>query len=103
MPSQSHRDDLPAHYYRSGFLRQVAAAIIRSAARRQHATPRRPSIRAEVIVGEPQRPATTDRPTSAPRQEPRALPASPQHPRVQAEATEQTRERVRRRAERRDQ
>jgi hypothetical protein len=45
MPSQSHRDDLPAHY-RVQFLRRVAAAVIQSADRRRYAAPRRPGDRA---------------------------------------------------------
>lgn len=103
MPSTNLRDGLPAHM-RVQILRRVAAAVIRSAERgRQHVTARRPSIRAEVIVGEPERASAPNRTTTTPRQQPRALPAAPQRPYIEADTSERARERVRRRTERNEQ
>lgn len=96
MPSQSHRDNLPAHYYRVQFLRRMAAAVIRSAERRGDAVPRRPGIRATAPVERRRPAAPADSPEVA-RPAPRALPQSPYRTNDETErSAERLREQLRR-------
>jgi len=96
MPSQSHRDDLPAHYYRVQFLRRMAAAVIRSAERRGDAVPRRPGIRGTGAVQRRGQAAPADSPDVA-RPERRALPQSPHRTNDETErSAERLREQLRR-------
>lgn len=96
MPSQSYRDDLPAHYYRVQFLRRMAAAIIRSAERRGDAVPRRPGIRA-TRPAERRGEAAPDDARDALHPEHRALPRNPHRTNDEAErSAERLREKLRR-------
>jgi len=86
VPSSNVRDGLPAHYDRVRQLRRIAEAVIRSLPR----TARRPPIRVTAM---------RQAPAAAPdvrQDQRRALPGSPSHPYIEADArAERLRERLR--------